>query len=859
MPDLNELLASAKGLTDAEVLARRSEEGLNELPSQKKRSILSLALGVLKEPMLLLLLAAGGIYLVLGGVKDAMMLLTFVLVVIGITFYQERKTENALDALRGLASPRALVIRGGRQLRVPGREVVRDDLIYLTEGDRVPADAHVLACVNFSADESLLTGESVPVRKAPWDGAAPVPRPGGDDLPYVFSGSLVVQGRALVRAAATGPRSEIGRIGRALESIAQEETPLNRETGRIVRIFAVTGAVLCAAVVLVMGLSRGTWLKGFLSGLTLGMAMLPEEFPVVLVIFLTIGAWRISRKNVLTRRMQAIETMGAATVLCTDKTGTLTLNSMRLRELWTDGGFHRVSDGANELPEEFHALAEYAILASQEDPFDPIEKELKRFGAGCLTGTEHLHRDWKVVREYPLSKELLSLAHAWESPDHMRYVVAAKGAPEAIIDLCHLGPEAAAGVMKAVAGLSSRGLRVLAVARAWSDKTGLPQAQHDFEFEFGGLCAFMDPVRDGVPASVAEAAAAGIRVVMITGDYPGTASYIAREIGLRDPEKVLTGPELAGMAPAELRERIKGISVFARVVPEQKLAIVDALKANGEIVAMTGDGVNDAPALKSAHIGVAMGGRGTDVAREAAAIVLMDDDFSSIVHAIRLGRRIYDNLKKAIAYILSVHVPIAGMSLLPVLFGMPVVLLPAHIAFLELIIDPACSVVFEAGREEHDIMSRPPRSPDEPLFSKGMAMLSLLQGFSVLAVVFGIFLLSLRLGKGEEEARALSFTALVFANLMLIITNLSWKDNFARTLKEAHLTLWWVCAGALAVMGLTLYVPFLRGLFHFGFMHGHDLLVALGGGAVSLAWFEVLKAFGGTGLSGRLRRAAAGS
>ena len=567
MPDLNELLASAKGLTEDEVLARRAGEGLNELPSQKKQSILSLALGVLKEPMLLLLLAAGGIYLVLGGVKDAMMLLTFVLVVIGITFYQERKTENALDALRGLASPRALVIRGGRQLRVAGREVVRDDLLYLTEGDRVPADAYVLACVNFSADESLLTGESVPVRKAAWDGASPAPRPGGDDLPYVFSGSLVVQGRALARAAATGPRSEIGRIGRALESIAQEETPLNRETGRIVKIFAVTGAALCAAVVLVTGLSGGSWLKGFLSGLTLGMAMLPEEFPVVLVIFLTIGAWRISRKSVLTRRMQAIETMGAATVLCTDKTGTLTLNSMRLRELWTGGAYHEARDGARDLPEEFHALAEYAILASQEDPFDPIEKELKRFGDCCLTGTEHLHRNWKVVREYPLSKELLSLAHAWESPDHKRYVVAAKGAPEAIIDLCHLGREAGAEVMKAVAGLSSRGLRVLAVARASSDKGGLPEAQHDFEFGLVGLCAFMDPVREGVPASVAEAAAAGIRVVMITGDYPGTASFIAREIGLRDPDKVMTGPELACMAPEELRARINGISVFARVVP----------------------------------------------------------------------------------------------------------------------------------------------------------------------------------------------------------------------------------------------------------------------------------------------------
>ena len=852
MPDLNELIASARGLSEAEVRERLAADGPNELPSQKKQNVFQIAFNVLKEPMLLLLLAAGTIYLFLGGVKDALMLMSFVLVVIGITFYQERKTENALDALRGLASPRALVIRDGVQQRIAGRDVVQGDLIFLTEGDRVPADAAVLACVNFSADESLLTGESVPVRKSAWDGKAEAPRPGGDDLPFVYSGSLVVQGRALVRAAATGARSEMGKIGKALESIVQEETPLNRETGRIVKIFALTGAVLCAIVIVVFGLTRGDWLQGFLAGLTLGMAMLPEEFPVVLVIFLTIGAWRISKKNVLTRRMQAIETMGATTVLCTDKTGTLTLNSMRLREMWSDGRYHKVEDSAADLPEEFHALAEYSILASQEDPFDPIEKELKRVGSCCLGGTEHLHGDWKVVKEYPLSKELLSLSHVWRSPDREQYVIAAKGAPEAIIDLCHLGQEQAAPVMSAVAELSGRGLRVLAAASADFPAAGLPDGQHDFDFNFTGLVAFLDPVRPHVPSSVAEARAAGIRVIMITGDYPGTAAFIAGEIGLKNPGRVITGPELAGMTPDELRERIKEVSVFARVVPEQKLAIVNALKANGEIVAMTGDGVNDAPALKAAHIGVAMGERGTDVAREASAIVLMDDDFSSIVHAIRLGRRIFDNLKKAIAYILSVHVPIAGMSLLPVVFGLPLVLLPAHIAFLELIIDPACSVVFEADKEESDIMSRPPRGLGEPLFSRSMVLLSLLQGLSVLAVVFAIFLLALKRGKGEDEARALSFAALVFANLMLILTNLSWKDNFVRIMRSAHQTFWWVCGGALAVMGVTLYVPFFRELFHFGILHGHDLLFALGGGAVSLAWFELLKIYrpgGGYALS----------
>ena len=842
MSDINEMLSNLPGLGEEEVRLRLREEGYNELPAQKKQTVLDIAFNVLKEPMLLLLIGSGLVYLLLGEVKDALMLLSFVFVVIGITFYQERKTENALDALRNLASPRALVLRGGRQFRVPGREVVRDDIVFLQEGDRVPADAVVLAAVNLSADESLLTGESVPVRKSEWDETSPASRPGGDDLPFVYSGSLIVQGRGLVRVSATGIRSEIGKIGKALESITQEETPLNVETARIVKGFSIAGVIMCAVVVIVFGLTRGSWLNGFLAGLTLSMAMLPEEFPVVLIIFLTIGAWRISKKNVLTRRMQAIETMGAVTVLCTDKTGTLTLNTMRLSRLWADGKFHAVSGEDRVIPDGFHDLVEYSILASQENPFDPVEKELRRVGECCLSGTEHIHTGWKIVREYPLTRAQLALSHVWQSPDRRHFTIGAKGAPETVADLCHLSAEEQARVMSAVMEMSEAGLRVLGVARAVFENGTLPQKQHDFEFGFCGLVGFADPVRSSVPDSVAEARAAGIRVIMITGDYSGTASFIARQIGLPDPENVITGPELSSMSPEELGERIRKTSVFARVVPEQKLAIVNALKANGEIVAMTGDGVNDAPALKAAHIGVSMGYRGTDVAREASSIVLMDDDFSSIVHAIRLGRRIFDNLKKAITFILSVHVPIAGMSLIPVLFGLPIVLMPAHIAFLELIIDPSCSVVFEADREERNIMARPPRRVGEPMFSGKMVFISLLQGLSVLATVLLIFIWGLNSGKGEAEARALTFSALVFANIMLIMTNLSWKDSFIGILRDAHRTFWFVSLGSVSVLMMALYLPFLRGMFHFGVLHADDLLITFCAGALSLAWFEILKA-----------------
>jgi Ca2+-transporting ATPase len=830
-----------ESLSETEASKRLKEEGFNELPQQKKLGFLNILWNVIREPMLLLLIISGTIYIFLGDIKDALMLMTFVFVVIGITFYQERKTERALEALRDLSSPRALVIRDGAEKRIPGREVARGDVIILREGDRVPADATVIFCSNLAVDESLLTGESLAVRKAEWDGSEVPRRPGGDDFPFVYSGTLVVQGHGVARVGFTGARTEMGKIGKALEEIREEDTLLQKETGRIVRNFAAGGIILCLLVVVVYTLTKGDLLRGFLAGLTLSMAMLPEEFPVVLLIFLTIGAWRISKNQVLTRNRPAIETLGAATVLCVDKTGTLTMNMQKLTGLFANGSYHEIDHHAKLVPENFHNLIEYGILASQKDPFDPLEKEVKQLGEEYLFGTEHIHLNWKLVREYTLSKELLALSHVWESPDKQNYIIAAKGAPEAIADLCHLTLEQTQELMREIEAMSKKGQRILGVAKATFINTALPEKQHDFHFEFIGLLGFIDPIRPGVADSVKEAYAAGMRVIMITGDYPGTAEYVARAIGLKSPDQSITGPELQAMSVHELAERIRTVNVFARVVPEQKLAIVKALKENKEIVAMTGDGVNDAPALKAAHIGVAMGERGTDVAREASDLVLLNDDFSSIVTAVRLGRRIFDNLKKAIAYIFSVHVPIAGMSLLPVLFNLPMVLLPAHIAFLELIIDPACSTVFEAEPEEKNIMQRPPRKLKDPLFSRRALFLSLLQGTSILAVVFVIFMWEIYSGRVEMEARAVAFSTLVFANLMLIITNLSWSKSLPQILRDRNPALWSVIAGTLVALLLVIYLPFLRGLFHFEMIHQADIAISLLGGIASLVWFEGLK------------------
>jgi Ca2+-transporting ATPase len=834
---------TAKGLSEAEAAKLLMREGYNELPSTKPRSILVIALEVIKEPMFLLLVAGGLIYLLLGDIREALMLLGFVFVVLGITIYQERKTERALEALRDLSSPRALVIRDGLHRRIAGREVVPGDLIVLSEGDRVPADAELLFCTNLLADESLLTGESVSVRKACSNGKSIMARPGGDDLPFVYSGSLIVQGQGAALVRATGTRTEIGKIGRALQKVETEKTALQKETFLLVQRLAVLGLGLCAMVVVVYGLTRNDWLQGLLAGITMAMAVLPEEFPVVLTIFLALGAWRISQSNVLTRRVPAIETLGAATVLCTDKTGTLTENRMTVKRIFSNEKFYDLDGGEGPLPEGIHEIVEYGILASQSDPFDPMEKAFKQLGEDYLSRTEHIHMNWSLVLEYPLSRKLLAVSRVWRSPEGTDFIIASKGAPEAIADLCHLDLLSRQRLSEKIGIMAKEGLRVLGVAKARFKETDLPDGQHDFEFQFLGLIGLADPVRPGVADAIRECYDAGIRVIMITGDYPDTAQAIARQAEIRSSDKVLTGQDLEKISDANLHEQIKGVNIFSRVAPEQKLKLVLALRAQGEVVAMTGDGVNDAPALKAADIGIAMGGRGTDVAREAASLVLLDDSFPSIVRAVRQGRRIFDNIKKAMAYILAIHVPIAGMSLIPVLLQWPLLLLPVHVVFLELIIDPACSVAFEAEPEEKDVMARRPRDPRKPLFGRRTVALSLLQGLCVLIIVLAVFAVSLFRGQGEMEARALTYTTLIIANLGLILTNRSWSGTILETLRAPNPALWWVIGGALIFLTLVLYVPFLRDLFQFAPLDFLEIAIAFMAGITSILWFEGLKLF----------------
>jgi Ca2+-transporting ATPase len=837
------------GLSENEAARRLRTEGPNELPQADRRTLLRLVLEVGREPIFQLLLAAGLIYLLLGDLGEALMLLGFVCITVSISVVQERRTERVLEALRDLTSPRALVIRDGERRRIAGRDVVRGDIVILAEGDRVPADALLVEAGGLQTDESLLTGESVPVRKVAQSGGAPAARPGGDDLPFVFSGTMVVRGQGVAEICATGPRSEIGKIGKTLGGIESAPTPLHAQTRRLVRVFTVIGLALSAAVVLLYGLARGGWLAGILAGITLAMSMLPEEFPLVLTVFMVMGAWRISQQRVLTRRSTAIETLGAATVLASDKTGTLTMNRMSIAVLDVGGALWRPEQGA--LPERFHRLLEFGILASEREPFDPMERAFVELGEAQLAGTEHLHHEWVLAHEYGLRPDMLAMSHVWRARDRRHYVIAMKGAPETVADLCHLAPDAAAALRSSVDRLAAEGMRVLGVAAARYEGAEWPGTQHDFDFELLGLVGLIDPLRPGVREAVADCRAAGIKLAMITGDHPATAAAIAAQAGIDVSGGVLTGEAMQDLGDDALRSRIRSLPVFARVMPEQKLRLVDAFKANGEIVAMTGDGVNDAPSLKSAHIGIAMGGRGTDVAREASALVLLDDNFGSIVMAIRLGRRIYDNLLKAMGFIMAVHVPIAGLSLLPLLLGFPPLFTPVHIAFLELVIDPVCSIVFEAEPEEGDVMRRPPRDRDAPLIPASLMAWSFVQGALVLLAVGGLFVGLLALGAPEAEARTTAFVALVAANFGLVLVSRSYSASIATALHRSNHAFWTMLVVTAALLASALAVAPIRELFHFALPGAGRIAIALGVGLAVLVILETLK---GASRHSRVRR-----
>lgn len=804
--------AARSGLSSAEAGARLLQHGPNALGQRERRGLLRLLAGIATEPMFLLLLAAAALYLVIGDLGEGLLLSFFAVTTVGLVVVQERRSERALEALRMLAAPHVRVIRDGAVRRIPAIELVPGDLFLLAEGERVAADAVLREAGSLQVDESLLTGESVPVRKTalPGDAVAPAARPGGDDQPRVHAGTLVVGGHGLAEVVATGRHTEMGRIGAGLAAIDTRPTPLQADLRRVVRWIAAGAVALSIALVLWYGLRGGQWLQGALSGIAFAMALLPEEIPMVLTVFFALGAWRLARAKVLARRPAIIEALGAATVLCVDKTGTLTENRQRLRRLVTAQADVDAA-GPGPLPEPVHTLLEYGVMASRRGGIDPLDRAVLTRGDSALAATEHLHPDWLLEQEYPVTPRLLAMSQSWMRDDGVREV-AAKGAPEAVADLCHLDAATTAALLRQARELAQQGLRLIAVARGTSTATAAAPYQHDYDFTWLGLLAFEDPLRPDAAQAVGQARAAGIQVAMITGDHAATALAIARQAGIATEGGVLSGEQIEQLDDAGLAQALRTVRVFARVMPQQKLRLVQAFQANGETVAMTGDGVNDAPALKAAHVGIAMGVRGTDVAREAAGLVLLDESFAHVVEGVRLGRRLYDNLGKAMTYITAIHVPVAGLALLPVVLGLPPVLLPAHVVLTEMVIDPVCSFAFEAVREEPDVLRRPPRNPRDALLGWPTLRRGLAQGGALLAAVLGVWLLALQRGMSADAARTLAVVALTAGNLALVWTNARPPGSWAPPAGWAFPIVGVLATAALAV---AIAVPGVRALLDF--------------------------------------------
>ncbi|HEY5920281.1 MAG TPA: cation-translocating P-type ATPase [Kofleriaceae bacterium] len=823
------------GLTTAEA-ARRLSEGRNELPSPDRRSAIGHLGGVLREPMVLLLLIASALYVMFGDVAEAAALGVSVLAIIVITIAQERRTERALDALRELASPHAQVLRDGRWLDIDARELVPGDVIHLGEGDRIPADALIRAGTPLAVDESLLTGESVPVVHHPDPAATALDRP-GEQSASVFAGTLVGSGNAVAEVLRTGPHTEVGAIGAALGGIEITRAPLHREVAHVVKRVAVIAIALCMMLAVIKLATGADLLHAALAGITLAMSLLPEELPLVLTIFLALGAWRIARHNVLARRAAVIETLGAVTVLCVDKTGTLTQNRMAIRRVVTEDSRHDIGLDDRELPESAHDPIEYGLLACPQQPADPMDKAFGTLAARTLAKTEHVHPGWRWVREYPLSPGLLAVTHVWRDEAGARTVVATKGAPEAIIDLCHLDEAQASAWRARVDTMAREGLRVLGVARARVATSEMPTDPHDFAFELVGMVGLADPLRAETKDTISLCRDAGVRIIMITGDHPVTAKAIAHAAGLRSDE-VLTGAELEALDERALTTATERVEVIARAAPAHKLRIIQALRAGGAIVGMTGDGVNDAPALKAADVGIAMG-HGTDVAREAAGLVILDDRLGSIASAIRTGRTIYDNLRKVATYLLAVHVPIVGLALLPPLLGWPLLLGPIHIVLLELVIDPTCSIVFEAERPAHDAMQRPPRSRSEHLFDASRVSRALLLGFAALLGPFVVAAVAHHAGADTSVTRALAFVSLIAADLTLVAGT---RERFVR---GSHVggnpASVWMVASVVGLIAVILAVPWLRQLFQFAVAAPHYLAAAVIAGVVPVMLMSAVR------------------
>lgn len=823
------------GLSIEEAKRRQQQYGKNELSPQNKENFFKKILHILCEPMFLLLIVAAVIYFILGEPRDGAIMLIFVVGIISIDVIQEWKTDKTLNALKDLSAPHIMVIRDGKEQQILSADLVPGDLMMIHEGVKIPADGVVIRCADLCVDESSLTGEAEGVWKIPTQNAQPTQDYWRKD--YCYAGTLVTQGTAVVEVDKIGGQTEYGKIGLGVASAPQEDTPLQKQTGKLVKTCAVIAGVLFVLVAVFTWLNipdhmfTDRLIESILSGVTLAMAMIPEEFPVILTVFLSMGAWRLAKKKSLVRKLPSVETLGAVSVLCVDKTGTITMNQMTVQETW-------VANGSEQT------LLETMGLGCETDAYDPMEKAMLSYCEEHGIQKDSLFSN-EFVTEYAFTNELKMMGHVWRKDGNL--VIAAKGSPERILTICQLTEEERAAAEKKIMELSAKGLRVIAVAtQSPENDEQIPAVITDCHLTLLGLIGLADPPREGVKEDIAVCNRAGVRVVMITGDNGITASAIAKKVGIPGSDQIITGDMLEAMSDEELREAVKTVSIFSRVIPEHKMRIVKAFQENGEVVAMTGDGVNDAPALKYADIGIAMGKRGSEVSREAADLILMDDNFTTIVETVKDGRRIYDNIRKAVGYVFTIHIPIALASLLAPFLGIAptaLMLLPLHVVLLEVLIDPTCSIVLERQPAEEDIMERSPRNPKEKLLTGKVLAKSVLQGLFVFAASFGSYYMTLAGDPANAPvARAMGLAVIMLANLFLVQVNSSDHDFVFHSVKRLikDKVMWAVNIGTIVLLALILYSP-ISGFLKLAPLSGQQLLLSFLLAAVSVLWFELVK------------------
>lgn len=824
------------GITSAEAKKLQEQYGKNELTPQKKESFIKKVFHIICEPMFLLLIVAAIIYFILGEPRDGAIMLIFVIGIISIDVIQEWKTDKTLNALKDLTAPHVTVIRNGKETTIASADLVPGDLMMIHEGVKIPADGIIVKCNDLCVDESSLTGEAEGVWKVNTENTETTTDYWRKD--YCYAGTLVTQGTATVLVDKIGTKTEYGKIGANIAAAPDEDTPLQKQTRSLVKLCAGIAVILLTLVGIFTYFNIPDHeigeriIESILSGITLAMAMIPEEFPVILTVFLSMGAWRLAKKQSLVRKLPSVETLGAVSVLCVDKTGTITMNQMKVQDTWA-------------MDDDTHTLCETMGLGCETDVYDPMEKAMLSHCDSLGIKKEHLFSG-ELITEYAFTNELKMMGHVWRRNGEI--VIAAKGSPERILTICKLTDVEREICEKKICDMSKEGLRVIAVATMKPQNDDeIPNTITDCSLTFLGLIGLADPPRESIKADIAVCSKAGIRVVMITGDNGITASSIAKKIGMPNSDKIITGDELSKMSDEELREKVKDVSIFSRVLPEHKMRIVKAFKDNGEIVAMTGDGVNDAPALKYADIGIAMGKRGSEVSREAADLILMDDNFTTIVETVKDGRRIYDNIRKAVGYIFTIHIPIAFASLLAPMLGISpdaLFLLPLHVVLLELVIDPTCSIVLERQPAESDIMERKPRNPREKLVNTKMLFKSVIQGVVIFATSFTTYFTILS-GNADNApvARAIGISIIVLSNLFLVLVNSSDHDfaiqSFIRLAKDK---LMWAVAG-FTLLGLLaiLYTP-LTGFLKLASLSPSQFFGAFGIAFVSVFWYEIVKA-----------------